>query len=381
MLFGYAASTTPIPPRVELDPAGRPRFAVLVDRREGARKRVSRDGQVPRPRVADLRTPGGQVADEHAPVRGGAQLVRVARLGAGPVDRVADPLRERPEVRGRRGRGLRADPAGGRRRAAADARELPRRHELHRARRRRVIDLDLVVHLRVADVDALRVAGVQHGDASAREPRGDRALGARLLPDDRVGAGEGIRGHSEVRLGGADVDTRRQVAHVDLSVRGLRDLVGRVAPRSEPVDRMPDGPGQCRDGRRLHVGRGALGSRVRGAAIVVEHEPCDESGGNRHRDNRSDPKARPTLSRGVPAFGDPRIEVGATARNEPVCRRRLTSGPFDRRRIARRLSVASANWASDSSPTDVQDAPHKVAATPRSYSTVPPLTHSRASLK
>ena len=68
---------------------------------------------------------------------------------------------------------------------------------------------------------------------------------------------------------------------------------------------MPDGPGQCRDVRGLHVGRGALGSHVRGAAIVVEHEPGDESGGKRHGDNRSDPKVPPTLMRGVRRSANP----------------------------------------------------------------------------
>jgi hypothetical protein len=62
---------------------------------------------------------------------------------------------------------------------------------------------------------------------------------------------------------------------------------------------MPDGSRERRDCRGRHRRRGRLGSRIRGAAVVAEHEPGDEADDDRERENRSHAKARLERGRGA----------------------------------------------------------------------------------
>jgi hypothetical protein len=57
--------------------------------------------------------------------------------------------------------------------------------------RRGVVDLDLVVDAGEGDVDALRVAGVDEGDATARD---SVLLAVRRFAESLVGSGEGVGG-------------------------------------------------------------------------------------------------------------------------------------------------------------------------------------------
>ena len=64
-----------------------------------------------------------------------------------------------------------------------------------------------------------------------------------LLPNGGKCTGERVRGDGEVRLVGADGDTLREVADVDLPVPGLSQLVRVALLRPEPEDRMAEGIG------------------------------------------------------------------------------------------------------------------------------------------
>ena len=86
------------------------------------------------------------------------------------------------------------------RRQAAEVGELPGRDEPHRPRRRRVVHLDLVVHAGVGDMDALRVALVEHRQAAVRELRCLRPLARRLELDGRKRARERVGRDRQVRL-------------------------------------------------------------------------------------------------------------------------------------------------------------------------------------
>ena len=202
------------------------------------------------------------------------QLVRVPRPRPRPVDRVAELAGEGLQlVDGGRGR-LRAARSRGRRGARLQAAEVPEpagRDELHRPCRRRVVDLDLVVHARVGDVDALGIAVVEDGETAAREPGGHGALGRSLLLDRGVRTWERVGSDREVRLVGADLDAVRQIAHVDLAAAGLRQLVREAALRAEPEDRMLDRGGEVSELGPRGCGRaGDLCRVARRAAVVAQ---------------------------------------------------------------------------------------------------------------
>ena len=230
MLFGYEPSTLADAPVCDADPGSALRG--LGDGGVGAREGIRGDGEEARPRVADLR-PGGQVADVHLPGRGPGST------------RTCSPLSARPSRSG--GRAGRRAPSGPRRRlrpapwcsgprrrrrSAGSPRvaNFPGRDELHRPAGGRVVDLDLVVDVRIGDMDALGIAAVEDGDASVGELRRDGALRGRLLLERRVRAGERIRRDREVRLAAPDGDARGQVADVDLPGLAPRELVGVPGP-------------------------------------------------------------------------------------------------------------------------------------------------------
>ena len=197
------------------------------------------------------------------------------------------------------------------------------RDELHRPCRRGVVDLDLVVHARVGDVDALGIAVVEDGETAAREPGGHGALGRSLLLDRGVRTWERVGNDREVRLVGADVDAVRQIAHVDLAVAGLRQLVGEAALRAEPEDRMLDlggevselGPAWSRSRRRPVPGcstscrRRAAGARPRDRPRPRSRSPL-RAGTAVARQPREGSPDRPHLSRGHdrPGPGRGRVE-------------------------------------------------------------------------
>ena len=304
MLFGYAPVDDSDPAVREPDGGGAARGpGGLGHRGEGARKRVCANGQKARSRVADLRA-GREVADEDVPRGRPAQLVRVPRPRPRPVDRVIELAGEGLElVDGSFGRhrAARARSRGrrGARLQAADVPEPAGRDELHRPCLRRVVDLDLVVHARVGDVDALGISLVEDGETAAREPGGHGAVGGSLFLDRGVRTWERVGNDGEVRLVGADVDAVRQIAHVDVAVAGLRQLVGEAAPRAEPEDRMLDLGGEVSElGPRGRGRAGDLCRVARRAAVAAQQEPGHETGRDRDRDHRSEPELRSPDNRG-----------------------------------------------------------------------------------
>ena len=144
------------------------------------------------------------------------------------------------------------------------------------------------------------IAVVEDGETAAREPGGHGALGRSLLLDRGVRTGERVGRDREVRLVGADVDAVRQIAHVDLAVAGLRQLVGEAALRAEPEDRMLDRGGEVSELRLGGRGRaGDLCRLARRVAVVAQQEPGHETGRDRDRDHRSEPELRSPEHRGT----------------------------------------------------------------------------------
>src|SRR4051812_141828 len=168
-------------------------------------------------------------------------------------------------------------------RASAHPLHRARGRDRTRARRRGVVDLDLVVDVRERQVHGLWVALVDEGKPASGKPR---PVAVRDIEQGSVGTLERVcRDHEVSRTRRACIDARREIADVHLAVAGSGELVEVSLARSGPEDRLRDGGRKGLQARCRKSGRRA-GSGRRIARRALSRDKPD--GEDRHDDGKRD---------------------------------------------------------------------------------------------